>query len=79
MIELTHEPLDTGALVDRATSPDIGAVLLFLGVTRQFDGDRYRDRGTSASLYTDGTRRRMTPRLVTPLRNWTMENTGWST
>jgi len=40
MIELTHEPLDTGALVDRATSPDIGAVLLFLGVTRQFDGDR---------------------------------------
>jgi molybdopterin synthase catalytic subunit len=40
MIELTHDPLDPNRLVARATSPDVGAVLLFLGVTRQFTDDR---------------------------------------
>ena len=40
MIELTHEPLDANLLVAQATSPNVGAVLLFLGVTRQFTGDR---------------------------------------
>ena len=36
MIELTYQLLDTNALVERATSPAVGAVVLFLGVTRHF-------------------------------------------
>ena len=35
MIELTREPLETAPLLARAQSPQAGAVLLFLGVTRQ--------------------------------------------
>lgn len=40
MIELTHKPLDPGPLVARAQSPESGAVLLFLGVTRQHTAGR---------------------------------------
>ena len=40
MIELTHQPLDSNSLVEQATSPAVGAVLLFLGVTRQFTDQR---------------------------------------
>ena len=40
MIELTYQLLDTNALVERATSPAVGAVVLFLGVTRQFSDGR---------------------------------------
>ncbi|MCH2114281.1 MAG: molybdenum cofactor biosynthesis protein MoaE [Pirellulales bacterium] len=40
MIELTRDLVDASALVERATSPRVGAVLMFLGVTRQFDEDR---------------------------------------
>lgn len=44
MIELTHEPIDSAALVERATSAAAGAVLLFLGVTRQLtDGRETRE------------------------------------
>ena len=35
MIELTHKQIDPTPLVARAQSPQAGAVLLFLGVTRQ--------------------------------------------
>jgi len=35
MIKLTREPLDTAPLLATAQSPQAGAVLLFLGVTRQ--------------------------------------------
>lgn len=40
MIELTREPLDTATLLERAQSPRAGAVLLFLGVTRQHTAGR---------------------------------------
>lgn len=35
MIQLTREPIDTAPLLASAQSPKAGAVLLFLGVTRQ--------------------------------------------
>jgi molybdopterin synthase catalytic subunit len=34
MIALTHEPIDTAALLDSVSSPEAGAVVLFLGTTR---------------------------------------------
>ncbi len=41
MIQLTDNPIDTTALLDRARSPEAGAVVLFLGTTRELtDGRR---------------------------------------
>ena len=37
---LTHEPLDPSAILARATSNDAGAVVLFLGTTREFTRGR---------------------------------------
>lgn len=40
MIQLTHETIDSNDLLRRAQSPDAGAVLLFLGCTRQHTAGR---------------------------------------
>ncbi len=40
MIELTRQPIDTAPLLARAQSPQAGAVVLFLGVTRQHTDGR---------------------------------------
>jgi len=40
MNHLTDQPIDTEALVARATSPEAGAVVLFLGTTREMTGGR---------------------------------------
>lgn len=40
MIQLTNVPIDTEALLRQAQSPASGAVLLFLGVTRQHTAGR---------------------------------------
>lgn len=40
MIQLTHETIDSAGLVERAQSPAAGAVLLFLGCTRQHTAGR---------------------------------------
>lgn len=40
MIELTSLPIDPAAVVDRARHPQAGAVVLFLGTTRELTGDR---------------------------------------
>jgi molybdopterin synthase catalytic subunit len=40
MIELTHQPIDTGALLQQASRPEAGAVVLFLGTTRELTNGR---------------------------------------
>ena len=40
MIELTSAPIDTAAALRHVTSPAAGAVVLFLGTTRQFTRGR---------------------------------------
>ena len=40
MTEITRQPIDTAALLRRATTPQAGAVVLFVGVTREFTGGR---------------------------------------
>jgi molybdopterin synthase catalytic subunit len=40
MIRLTREPIDTEALLQRVASPDAGAVVLFLGTTREMTDGR---------------------------------------
>src|SRR5437588_2403596 len=43
MIELTDKPIDTSAVLASAASPLAGAVVLFLGTTRQVTGGRRTD------------------------------------
>ena len=40
MVRLTDQPIDTAELLARVSSPHAGAVVLFLGTTREFTGDR---------------------------------------
>jgi molybdopterin synthase catalytic subunit len=40
MILLTHQPIDASVLLDRVRHPAVGAVVLFLGTTREFTGGR---------------------------------------
>ena len=40
MIELTNHVIDTAALVDRARHPEAGAIVLFLGTTREITAGR---------------------------------------
>ena len=40
MIQLTDDPIDATALLQLAQQPSAGAVVLFLGITRQFTKGR---------------------------------------
>jgi molybdopterin synthase catalytic subunit len=40
VIHLTHEPIDTAEIVRRAGHPEAGAVVLFLGTTRELTDGR---------------------------------------
>jgi molybdopterin synthase catalytic subunit len=40
MVSLTHSPIDAGDLLARASSPQAGAVVLFLGTTRELTAGR---------------------------------------
>jgi molybdopterin synthase catalytic subunit len=40
MVELTDQPIDSAALLSQVASPEAGAAVLFLGVTREVTGDR---------------------------------------
>jgi molybdopterin synthase catalytic subunit len=40
MIALTNHPIDAAALLAKAQTPEAGAVVLFLGITRQFTAGR---------------------------------------
>lgn len=40
MIQLTREPIDTSALLAQAMQPESGAVVLFLGTTREMTAGR---------------------------------------
>jgi molybdopterin synthase catalytic subunit len=40
MIELTTNPIDAAALLAQAQQPEAGAVVLFLGISREFTGEK---------------------------------------
>ena len=40
MIQITRDPIDVAAVVDQVTSAEAGAVVLFLGTTREFTEGR---------------------------------------
>lgn len=41
MIELTETPIDTAAMLDRARHAEAGAIVLFLGTTREYTAGRH--------------------------------------
>jgi molybdopterin synthase catalytic subunit len=40
MVELTNQPIESSALLSKAARPEAGAVVLFLGTTRELTGGR---------------------------------------
>lgn len=40
MIQLNHDPIDSSAVIESVQSPEAGAVVLFLGTTREFTAGR---------------------------------------
>jgi molybdopterin synthase catalytic subunit len=40
MIQLTNQPIDANRVLEAAQRPEAGAVVLFLGITREFTGER---------------------------------------
>ncbi len=67
MIQLTTEPIDTERLLELVQNPEAGAVVLFLGTTRQFTANRetmelhyeaYREMAESELAKSDAEARR---------------------
>ena len=40
MIQLNHDPIDSSAVIESVQSPEAGALVLFLGTTREFTAGR---------------------------------------
>jgi molybdopterin synthase catalytic subunit len=69
MIQLTDQPIDSSTLVDDARHPAAGAVLLFLGTTREFTGDR-RTVALDYEAYAEMAERRLAELEADARRRW---------
>jgi len=69
MIHLTPNPIDATALLDRAQQPAAGAVVLFLGTTREFTGDR-QTVALDYEAYREMAERRLTELESEARRRW---------
>ena len=58
MIELTNSPIDTAALLEHVTSPQAGAVVLFLGTVREITAGR-RTIALDYECYPDMARKKL--------------------
>jgi molybdopterin synthase catalytic subunit len=59
MVELTNEPIDAAAVLAGVESPQAGAVVLFLGTTREMTGDR-RTESLDYDCYPEMARTKLT-------------------
>ncbi len=59
MIELTHEPIDPGRVIESVRSHQAGAICLFLGTVREFTGER-QTRSLAYEAYTAMAEARLT-------------------
>ncbi|MFO0788126.1 MAG: molybdenum cofactor biosynthesis protein MoaE [Pirellulales bacterium] len=69
MIELTDLPIDTAALLDRARHPEAGAIVLFLGTTREFTGSKHTV-ALSYETYHEMAERRLVELETQARRRW---------
>ncbi len=69
MVELTHDPIDTAALLARVTSPQAGAVVLFLGTVRELTSGR-RTLALDYECYPEMARKKMEELEAEARRRW---------
>lgn len=69
MIHLTDHPIDTAALVDRARHPEAGAIVLFLGTTREITAGR-QTVALSYEAYPEMAERRLAELESEARRRW---------
>src|SRR4051794_27768641 len=69
MIQLTNDPIDTAEIADRARNPSAGAIVLFLGTTREFTGER-KTVTLSYEAYREMAERRLAELEAEARRRW---------
>jgi molybdopterin synthase catalytic subunit len=69
MVALTNEPIDVSAVLDRVQSPLAGAVVLFLGTTREITGER-RTESLDYECYPEMAARKLQELEVEARRRW---------
>jgi molybdopterin synthase catalytic subunit len=69
MIQLTTQPIDTAALLDRAKHPEAGAIVLFLGTTRELTAGR-QTVALSYEAYREMAERRLAELETEARRRW---------
>jgi molybdopterin synthase catalytic subunit len=69
MIELTHQAIDTQSVLDRAGSPLAGAVVLFLGTTREVTAGR-RTASLDYECYPEMAQRKLAELETEARRRW---------
>lgn len=69
MIDLTDDPIDTAALLNRARHPEAGAIVLFLGTTRELTAGR-KTVALSYETYREMAERRLAELEAEARRRW---------
>jgi molybdopterin synthase catalytic subunit len=69
VIQLTHEPIDTAAMIRRASHPHAGAVVLFLGTTRELTDGR-QTVALDYEAYDEMARRKLAELEAEARRRW---------
>jgi molybdopterin synthase catalytic subunit len=69
MIELTNDPIDTATLLARVQTPAAGAVVLFLGTTREMTGGR-RTQSLDYECYPEMANRKLSELETEARRRW---------
>ncbi len=75
MIELTHDVIDTAALLGEVGSSQAGAVVLFLGTTREFTAGR-RTVTLDYEAYDEMARKKMADLETEARQRWELVNCG---
>lgn len=71
MVELTEQPIDATAVLDHVSSPLAGAVVLFLGTTRQWTGPR-QTASLDYECYPEMARSKLTELEAEARRRWSL-------
>src|SRR6267154_15443 len=71
MIELTHQPINTQEVLNRVGSPLAGAVVLFLGTTRELTAGR-RTASLDYECYPEMAERKLAELEVEARRRWSL-------
>jgi molybdopterin synthase catalytic subunit len=71
MVALTNEPIDVLTVLNRVQSPLAGAVILFLGTTRELTGDR-RTQSLDYECYPEMAAQKLAELETEARRRWTL-------